>query len=358
MELKDLGRVVEEGHSELLREIFSKLNLDFNPEKTKFVGNHPISLTLDNIPLLLSNDYMVCEKTDGVRALMYIRVKDGKTSTYFYDRKNQLIEVDYGFEASKSSLFDGEIFYDDETNLRYALFDCILFEDTLVSDKNFLKRLFYCETFVKNLKKHEDEPTKRLKQNNDISKNKIDVYVKPTYKSYGFLEIYRQIKNLKHGNDGLVFTPVDEPYVFQKRVAILKWKPPSINTVDLKIEKIPEKEGVYALKCSYTNTMDLLLDYYIPEDKDGDIVEGAIGEFKFDSTKYVLDYENLCVKQGGWVLYKIRTDKDTPNHYRVVVNILNSLDENLDIEELSRYFKPMRSNYKLREEQRKLQAQK
>lgn len=350
MELKDIGHVVEEGHEALLKGMFTQLGLNYTPDKVNFVGNHPISLTLDNIPLLLTNDYMVCEKTDGVRAMIYIHMVNGESCTYLYDRKNQFIKIDCEFNVSKDYIFDGEIFLDDESNLRCALFDCVLYEDNLVNDKNFLKRLFYCESFVKNL--NIEKGPKRTKLINKRKFN-IDLYVKPTYKSYGFLEIYKQIKDLKHGNDGLVFTPVDEPYVFQKRVAILKWKPPSINTVDLKIEKVPGKERIYALKCTYTNTKDLVLDYYVPDDTSEFFSDGAIGEFKYDSKKYVLDYENLCVKQGGWVLYKIRTDKDAPNHYRVVVNILNSLDENLDIEELSRYFKPMRSNYKLREEQSK-----
>ena len=34
-----------------------------------------------------------------------------------------------------------------------------------------------------------------------------------------------EIPELKHGNDGLIFTPDDESYSDGKRGAILKWKP-------------------------------------------------------------------------------------------------------------------------------------
>lgn len=347
MDLESLGNLVEE---DLMNVMLKCLELENKVDNSKFIGNHPISLTLDNIPLLLTNDYMVCEKTDGVRALLFVHFKkdQNNSSSYFYDRKNRFIEIEHKFIAEKDTILDGELFYDDNENLRFAVFDCVLYEGLLVKNKDYLKRLFYCDAFIK---KQQGNPVKRLK----TTVKKIDIYLKTSLKSYGFIEVYKQIESLKHENDGLIFTPVNEPYLFQKRGSILKWKPPSINTVDLKIEKIKDHDKLYALKCGYSTTTDLILDYFVPEDGDIlDLSDGSIGEFKYDKTKIVLDYENLCVKQGGWVLYKMRTDKDTPNHYRVAVNIINSLDENLDIEKLSRYYKPMRNNYKLREEQLKM----
>jgi mRNA guanylyltransferase len=51
-------------------------------------------------------------------------------------------------------------------------------------------------------------------------------------KSYGLAEIFAKvIPSLKHGNDGLIFTPVEYPYECGTCKMLLKWKPPEMNTV-------------------------------------------------------------------------------------------------------------------------------
>jgi mRNA-capping enzyme len=43
-------------------------------------------------------------------------------------------------------------------------------------------------------------------------------------------------KQLSHGIDGLIYQPVDEPYKAGRCDTILKWKPPSMNSVDFRLE--------------------------------------------------------------------------------------------------------------------------
>ena len=42
-------------------------------------------------------------------------------------------------------------------------------------------------------------------------------------------------KQITHGIDGLIFQPVDDPYKGGRCDAILKWKPPSMNSVDFRL---------------------------------------------------------------------------------------------------------------------------
>lgn len=316
------NKLEEEEKLKLYKRINELLKIDNSINSYKFIGNHPVSLTNDNIILLLKHDYMVCEKSDGIRILCIIVDK----RMYFYDRKNELYDV--GTTESGNSILDGEIFYNDNNVVNYGIFDCLVYNDEIVIDKNLYKRLYYCEQFVKNINTF------------------IHFYVKSMYKSYGFLEIYNQIKTLTHKNDGMIFTPVHDKYILYKRGTHLKWKPPSINTIDFRLIKL--KNNIYELKCSYKNN-EIVFDYY----EDEDDIDNKIGEFVYDKDKIVTDVENNIPIIGGWVLYKIRDDKDTPNHYRVVNNILDSLDDNLNIEELFSYYKLMRNNYKLREEQKR-----
>ena len=54
--------------------------------------------------------------------------------------------------------------------------------------------------------------------------------------SYGMTRVFEKIPFLKHGNDGLIFTPVKHPYVCGACENLLKWKPANKNTVDFKIQ--------------------------------------------------------------------------------------------------------------------------
>jgi len=47
--------------------------------------------------------------------------------------------------------------------------------------------------------------------------------------------VFLDITNLHHGNDGLIYTSVSGPYVPGTDRNILKWKPPSENSIDFKL---------------------------------------------------------------------------------------------------------------------------
>lgn len=367
MELFQLGAKVSLADAEILRlRIYDELRDTKPRNRDKFVGCHPITLTLNNVELLLKEDFLVCEKSDGVRALLFIAKCEEETKGYFYDRKNDFYELNINFPFDSTVLLDGEIFLEDNSVNTYAIFDCLIYEGVPQTSKNLYKRLGYAQMFIAAMKTMarrpkivktkiaNEEGTKRVPMEESLEEPlPIDFYVKEMLKSYGFWEIHKKIPELKHGNDGLIFTPVDEPYSVGKRGVILKWKPPSLNTMDFKIVRHGRGACVYELICTGKRGKNVVFDYFLnyDESREGDI-DGRIGEFLYDREGYYWDLEELTLKKGGWKLYKIRTDKESPNNITVVCNILESLEDDLSIERLSTFYNVIRENSKSREKSR------
>lgn len=339
--------------------LFTKLlsDLQMNTKcHNKFIGCHPITLNLNNIDTILNKDFMVCEKSDGVRVFFYItEFKDVKRA-YFNDRKNDFYELPMKCPDIKSTLIDGELIVDKNGISKFAIFDCLLYDGVLVADKFLDKRLGFAYLFNKKIVGMiTDEKVKRQKTSDF---KEIEFYLKKMYKSYGFWDIYLDIPNMSHENDGLIFTPTYEPYMIGKRAGILKWKPPSINTVDFKIVKTTNSPYIYNLVCSGERSKEVVYGKYFNYEILGDSKElyheeskiaNMIGEFSYVSDEYFWNFDDLTLELGGWKLHRIRNDKETPNHIKVVNNIMESIQENFSIEVLCTFYEEMRKNSKQRE---------
>lgn len=365
MELPCLGTKVSRSDAEALRlKIYDELQSPSIRNREKFVGCHPITLTLNNVGFLLEEDFLVCEKSDGVRALLFVTDYAGGIRGYFYDRKNDFYQLDMDFPLDSTALLDGEIFLEDNTVNTYAIFDCLIYGGVPQINKNLYRRLGYAQMFVSSMKRAaEGDRTRTMVIDKGRKRLSIETaqktqtpgmrfYVKEMLKSYGFWEIYKKIPELKHGNDGLIFTPVAEPYSVGKRGSILKWKPASLNTIDFKIRCMGS--CVHGLVCMGRKGKEVVFDYFFGSDA-CDEIDGKIGEFLYDREGYYVDLDDLMLKRGGWRLYKIRNDKDTPNNIMVVCNILESLEDDLSIERLSTFYTVMRENSKNREMMRQSQ---
>ncbi|ORE00028.1 MCE1 [Hepatospora eriocheir] len=208
----------------------------FNIELDGFIGSHPIGLNLDNKDLLLENNYYVCEKTDGIRVMLYVT----NQCVYLYDRLNRFYLTDYRFkDKTKTYLFDGEMFKEEE-KYYYYIFDTLIFESKSVIDFTFDVRLGYAKYFAMKL-----VPLNILVKK-DVEFFKFNILFKQMIRSYYFDYVLKSILKLKHENDGLIFTPVNEPYELYTQTNILKWKPPSLNTLDFLVEET-EYKGIYKL---------------------------------------------------------------------------------------------------------------
>ncbi|CCJ31548.1 unnamed protein product [Pneumocystis jirovecii] len=124
-----------------------------------FPGSQPVSFSKCHIQTLMNNDYYLCEKSDGLRALLYvIAEKDSfKKSWEKIDRKNDYYQVsnlhfpvlnDPSFRNfHNDTLLDGELILDEYEEgrriLRYLVFDCLSVQGKLLLNKPLDKRLGY-----------------------------------------------------------------------------------------------------------------------------------------------------------------------------------------------------------------------
>lgn len=165
--------------------------------------------------------------------------------------------------------------------------------------------------------------------------------IKKMWKPYAIAEILElEIPKLQHGNDGLIFTPVSDPYGSGTCERLLKWKPSELNSVDFKLvihRDAPEGQR-FELQVATSRGMHRTFAFYREPDAveklndlDGQIIECRY----FDKDR--------------WSFLRIRRDKTTANNERVVTKILDSIKDNVTAAELIERIPAIRRAWKARE---------
>ncbi|KKF95687.1 mRNA-capping enzyme subunit alpha [Ceratocystis platani] len=235
----------KEGVHELRAEVARLLGRS----QTSFPGAQPVSFTREHLRVLMMEDYYVCEKSDGIRYLLYLTTDPrGSEAHYLIDRKNDfwynnnhnlhfpLCDDRQAFHDR--TLIDGELVMDDDGDgvmvPRFLVFDCLTLGGMNLMDRTLDKRLAYFSEKVY-------RPYKELLTDYPDERKYLpfEVQLKDMQFAYGTEMIFnRVIPNLKHGNDGLIFTCRNTPYKHGTDPHILKWKPPEENTVDCRLRLI------------------------------------------------------------------------------------------------------------------------
>lgn len=342
---------------------------------TNFPGAQPVSFAARHIFELQKQDYYVCEKSDGIRCLMYFTEgEDGSEIHYLIDRRN-----DYYFVSGlhfpvpndpsnqnfhRATLIDGELVLDTLPNgskeLKYLVFDCMMLDGNSLMHRTLDKRLAYFRDKVYN-------PYRALYKAypEEIQYLPFIVEFKKMEFSYGIEMMFRDIlPNLPHGNDGLIFTCRNTPYKFGTDEHILKWKPANENSVDFRLNlefplKDPdtedEEDGVtspypdwdamptFKLSVTYGNN-----DYreygtmYMEQDEWERLKE--LGEPLDD--KIVECYQDM---QGRWRFLRFREDKKEANHISTVESVMESIQDKVSEADLIRSAKKIRDEWKKRQ---------
>ncbi|KAF3913619.1 hypothetical protein ABW21_db0201198 [Orbilia brochopaga] len=130
-----------------------------------FPGAQPVSFATRHIDELHKEDYYVCEKTDGIRCLLYCTHGDTEDSEAYYliDRKNEYYYVQ-GLHYPKTqddwssfhiqTLIDGELVIDEKKDgrqvLKFLVFDCLMMDNIPLIQRSLDKRLgYFRENFFK-----------------------------------------------------------------------------------------------------------------------------------------------------------------------------------------------------------------
>lgn len=223
-------------------------------DRHTFPGAQPVSFGREHLAELQKREYFMCEKTDGLRVLLFLHYYDDGESirplTFLIDRKNNFYRVEPAIripywqmpEDREKFLFgtilDGELVHDQypgdpSPRLIYYVFDALAVDNNNVTTKSMDKRLG-------RMKEHVLKPyAKWLEQNPSLNVAHLQPFrlkEKQMHQSYHLQHIFNNIlPQLKHGNDGLIFTCKDTRYQFGTDQHILKWKPPHENTIDFKL---------------------------------------------------------------------------------------------------------------------------
>lgn len=365
---------------ELLRNMQHEVARLLQRDSIGFPGAQPVSFARKHLDELRREDYYVCEKSDGIRYLLYLTDDgSGGESHYLIDRKNDYWWVKGvhiptpGGESSfhRDTLLDGELVIDVLPDGRrepvYLVFDCMVIHGQNLMSRGLQKRLgyFHNEIYTPYKSLFTKYPDERRFQ-------PFVVGMKDMQLGYGIEMMFNQvIRNLRHNNDGLIFTCLKTEYRHGTDPHILKWKPADENTVDFRwrlhfptatpddqdladgvtepyvdYEAVPRAELLVWLGSGGANKEE-----YRPF---GDL---WLAEHEWEELKGLGDpldervVECYMDEQKRWRFYRFRDDKHHGNHVSVVNSVIESIEDRVTKEELLAAAPSIRTNWKQREKE-------
>uniref|UniRef100_A0A671KU19 mRNA-capping enzyme n=1 Tax=Sinocyclocheilus anshuiensis TaxID=1608454 RepID=A0A671KU19_9TELE len=286
-------------------------------DKSGFPGAQPVSMDRRNIRLLEQSVYKVSWKADGTRYMMLI---DAKDEVHMIDRDNSVFHIanlEFPFRKDlrthlSNTLLDGEMIVDKVNGQpvpRYLIYDIIKFNGQPVGQCDFNRRLLCIEKEII-FPRFEKMKLGQI----DKSKEPFSVRNKPFFDIHAARKLLEGsfTSQVSHEVDGLIFQPIGK-YKPGRCDDILKWKPPSHNSVDfrLKITKvggeglIPQTVGLL-----YVGRYDM-----------------PFAQMKI--TRDLKHYDNKIIEctfvNNTWVFMRQRTDKSFPNSYDTAMAVCNSI---------------------------------
>ncbi|KAJ2780633.1 Dcp1p-Dcp2p decapping enzyme complex alpha subunit [Coemansia javaensis] len=311
--------------------------------RQSFPGSQPVSFTArQSMAQLMSEDYLVCEKSDGVRVLLVLladRGSGGAPLTYVVTRKNEYFLVpgapfpslDGGFHDG--TVVDAELVVDvepDGRRVRRLLgFDTLAVGRTVVMARPLTERLDLLRTQV-------FEPFAQMRRAlspAQAAELPFEAEVKTFRPSYEAAVIQHQvIPHLLHQNDGLIFTSVDAPYVPGTCDKIIKWKPACENSVDFRARLMPDGRSVML---SIWRGRDDYVDHELlaARDEDWPLLLPAGGP-PIDGRVIEAAYDPAYAPPARWRFLRFRDDKEHGNHSSVVTKIIESINDSMELDRL------------------------
>lgn len=342
------GNVVPR-HSEQDRWVKGEVSKMCGVSPDRFPGSQPMSFGLRDLDKLETQDYWVCEKSDGVRVLLFINTTNAQT-VYLIDRHNcyrELSGLVFPHHATPSELLrntivDGELVIDvdprtrQETH-RLLAFDCLVVDNENVMSKPLEKRYgrlkdWFYRPYAKMMR---DYPHMADSQ-------PFHIKIKGVRPSYHVEKVFTEdIPALQHGNDGLIYTCSTTPYVTATDNHIIKWKPPSENSIDFKlILRFPPLQSQPSEPDFQAKPFFALHVYcgdergvprYEPYDEmyvtDEEWKHMKAAREQFDDRIVEVHWDTVG---NHWRMMRFRDDKPNGNYRNVVENIIQSIAEGVE----------------------------
>ena len=362
-----------------------------NRQSTKFPGAQPVSFARRHLLELQRDDYFLCEKTDGIRCLLFLTqyydpAEGMVEGQLLIDRKNDHYAIAKGYlhipptgpngeppfildKWHTGTLLDGELvrerYRDGREQLNYLIFDCLALDGENITNRVYDVRIGKVQSLV-------FKPWKAFAEAwpEDAEAQPFQLKLKEWQLPYGTEMMFRDIiPKLSHGNDGLIFTCKNTPYVSGTDQHILKWKPPQENTVDFRLQlgAFPMAEDDHGKYEDYEQKPETELlvfhggkDYrhyamlHLTDDE-WEAMKGMNQAFDWRIVECFRD-----AKAGHWRpkleedgTPRFRDDKEHANHVSVVESVLESIEDAVNEQDLIANAGQIRAAWKKREGARK-----
>lgn len=341
-----------------------------NRKQTTFPGAQPVSFAARHLTELQQADYYVCEKSDGIRCLMYLTSEEGREVVYLIDRKNDYYFVqDLHFPIAgedktafhTDTIVDGELVNDTQPNgaveMRYLVFDCLILDGNSLLHRTLDKRLAYFRDKVYN-------PYIALYEEFPDEVRFLPFVVKFKEMQFGYaveMMFDKVLPNLPHGNDGLIFTCRNSAYQFGTDHNILKWKPENENSIDFRmnlqfpmLDSETEDGDVGEAYPDYNAMPQISLSVFGGADKDIPYGTMLLERHEWESMKALNEPLNdrvvECYLDSGkrWKYLRFRDDKKEANHISTVESVMESIQDKVSKDDLIKASKKIRDEWKRR----------
>jgi hypothetical protein len=304
----------------VMKECDSLLGLTL--KRDYFPGPQPVAVEKKDFPTLEKNKYMVCEKTDGERAVLMMLYVTGKPMCFIVNRNNQFHFIDISFkkEVYEGTIFDGELVKTNKGVWHYLIHDCMCYNGTSFIEKSHrLRYACIIDCIVKRYNHKENDCF--------LIKTKL-------FYNYGpeLEKTWEHIKKTTENKiDGLIFTPIDGPIKFGRDTSLFKWKEPGNNTIDLVVKTVGKKINLYYLKKTL-----VIYKSFTEKDDNYKILHDFLNETKENGTnginEVIVEFK-YTIEDNLFIPYRIRSDKNKPNGEITVLNTIKNIEEAIVIED-------------------------
>lgn len=199
------------------------------PCMREFPGANPSSLMSEDLDLLRARreDYVVAEKTDGVRFWLCAAIVDHSPMIWLCNRAFHIVQLGVSLrqEAFRGTLLDVEVVHRKDGQWDLMAFDTISTCGVYCGHQTYTERMAHAA---------------RVLEHCDGKDCFHAMRAKPTVPATEIQRVFATLETLDHPTDGILMTPISEPVRRGLHPTMFKVKPAHMNTADLYLALDPE----------------------------------------------------------------------------------------------------------------------